>query len=404
MTKEEYINAHRDDDVRRLALAPAEGLSGEERREALVQIAGRQAARRKLPLWAATEGLLYPEHISLEQCSSEATAQYKARLAMRVADTGGDIADITGGMGVDFAALAPLFRNAIYIERQAALVALASHNLPLLGVTNATTVSADGTQWLRETERHFALIYADPARRSTSGARTYAIADCTPDISAVLPLLLAKADTVIVKLSPMLDHHKAARDLSPHVSEVHIVAYGGECKELLLVLSATPTISPTLYCADLSVSVEEPISLPSWSGEAPASPMKYIVETVASPLQDYSYIYEPNAAVMKAGCWGLLCERYGVSQVSAQSHLFVSHERVADFPGRAFRILAVTTLGRKELRRSLAGIRQANITCRGCGLTPDALRRCLKLKDGGDTYLFAATRADGERVIIVAKK
>lgn len=404
MTKEEYIRIHRDDDVRRLALAPAEGLSGEERREALVQISGRQAARRKLPLWAATEGLLYPEHISLEQCSSEATARYKARLAARVADTGGDMADITGGMGVDFAALAPLFRKAFYIERQAALVALAGHNLPLLGVTNAETVSADGTQWLRETGRHFALIYADPARRSTSGARTYAIADCTPDISALLPLLLSKSDTVIVKLSPMLDHHKAVRDLAPHVGEVHIVASEGECKELLLVLRAAPTDTPTVYCANLSKNGEAPVSLLSGVGEAPASPERCIAEAVTSPLQDYSFLFEPNPAIMKAGCFALLCERYGVAEVSRWSHLFVSKTPVPDFPGRAFRIHTVTSLSRKELRRALTGITSANITCRGCPLTPDALRRRLGLRDGGEKYLFAAARADGATVLFVTTK
>lgn len=412
MTTAEYILAHRTDDVRRLALAGPAGLTAEERRYALVQIAGWQAARHKLPTWAATDGIIYPEHLSIEQCSSEATAEYKAALIRRLVGPKADdaMADITGGLGVDFAALAPLFARTLYIERQEALCTLARHNFPLLSLYGAEIVCGDGLQTLAARPDHYTLIYADPARRNSHGGRAYAIADCTPDIGQAMPRLLEKADYVLVKLSPMLDHHKAAADIGHCVREVHIVAVGGECKELLIV-AGHGNAEPTTTCAGdfgtLTFTKEEaeirPVIAEALPMDNPKSAEGTKSEGIAFGCQDGGatelYIHEPDASVMKAGCYGLLCRRWGVAQLSPESHLFIGRGPAAGFPGRSMKIVKICGVRDKWLRT----LTQANITCRGFGMTADELRQRLKLRDGGDVYLFAATTAKG-RVIIAAKR
>ena len=232
----DFIRQHADDDVRLLALQATRWPAVDIRR-AIDQIAGRRTARTKLPSWAAIEGIVYPPHLSMEQCSSEQTAVYKADVARRLG--GESFVDLTGGFGVDFAFIARRFQQAVYVERQANLCEVARHNFGLLGLSQARVVCADGIVFLRETEP-VGLIFIDPARRNDHGGKTFAIADCTPDISKMVPELLEKAAHILVKLSPMLDWHKAVADLESTVcavSEAHIVAVKNECKELLLVLS-----------------------------------------------------------------------------------------------------------------------------------------------------------------------
>ena len=240
-----FIAAHIDEDVRRLALK-YQGTEGVDLKFALQQIAGRQTARRKLPSWAATEGLTYPPHLSMEQCSSEQTARYKASVARRiaeqaVAENGGGtvLTDLTGGLGVDFSFMAREFGRAVYVERDAHLCAIAGDNFRRLGLDNACTVCADCTDYLPGSGR-VTLFYADPARRDSNGARTYAISDCTPDIVRMMPVMLGKAEAVMVKLSPMLDISQTIREVEQggeaRVSEVHIVSAGNECKEMLVVI------------------------------------------------------------------------------------------------------------------------------------------------------------------------
>ena len=233
MTTEEFISLNADADVRRLALANA-GRNDIDLRFALDQIAGRQKARTKLPAWAAVDGITYPPGLAMEQCSSEQTATYKAAVAARLAGCQANSAhrsyepdsllvDLTGGFGVDFSYMAPLFGRAVYIERQAELCAVARRNAALLGLNKAEVVCGDCTQIIDEIG-HATLVYADPARRSASGGRTFAVSDCTPDMLELKERLLAKADYVMIKLSPMLDWRKAAADFGPCTGEVHIVS------------------------------------------------------------------------------------------------------------------------------------------------------------------------------------
>ena len=349
---------------------------------ALDQIAGRQTARRKLPSWAATEGIVYPPHLSMEQCSSEPTARYKARLV----GTGDAMVDLTGGFGVDFSFLAQGFAKAVYVERQERLCEIARENFRLLGLAQAEVVCADATAYLQQMPPTD-LIYIDPARRDDHGGRTYGISDCTPDVLALRDLLTAKARRVLVKLSPMLDWRKAVADVgTAHVREVHIVSVGNECKELLLLLAEGEGLR--LVC----VNDDDVFETTAQTAQTPP---------IAQP---FNYLYEPNASIMKAGCFDEVACRHGVAPIAPNSHLFVSGELVAGFPGRSFHIDAVTTLNKRDLKEALHGTTQANITVRNFPLTVAELRRRLKMGEGGGTYIFATTLASGDRRLFVCHK
>ena len=396
----DFIRDNADGDVRRLALQ-ADRHPGVDMPLALDQIAGRQTARRKLPSWAATEGIAYPPHLAMEQCSGEAAARYKAGVARRLCG-GGRLVDITGGLGVDFSFMARGFGSAVYVERQERLCALARHNLPLLGLGGAEVVCADGADYLRRMPRA-AMVYADPARRDAAGGRTFAIGDCTPDVLSLRDVLLDKAGVVMVKLSPMLDWRKAVADMGGCVAEVHIVSAGGECKELLLVLTQGGSPAPAVHC------VSDGADFVFTAGEEAAQgadTARTAAVSLPDGLQDLAgwHLYEPNASLMKAGCFGLLERRYGVRQAGRDSHLFLSPAAVSAFPGRGFAISRATTMNKRELRAAMQGISRANVATRNFPLSVAELRRRLKLGDGGDVYVFATTLADRTHVLLFCAK
>jgi len=401
MTTQEFITQNLDADIRDLALRHA-GRTDIDLHYALDQIAGRRTAQTKLPMWVATNGIIYPPHISMEQCSSEQTAMYKAKVAQRLIaelpvlpvlpPNPTTLIDLTGGFGVDFSFLAPLFDKAVYIERQSHLCDLSRHNMAALGITQAETVCGDCAQIIGEIS-HATLIYADPARRSASGGRTFAISDCTPDVLTMKETLLDKADFTMLKLSPMLDWRKAAADMGSHVGEVHIVSAGNECKELLLVMSRKFTGLERIYC----VNDDQTFSF------TPSQTSQQSLTSQLSPAPP-AYLYEPNASLMKAGCFALIAQRYACRPVSRDSHLFLSSEPIPSFPGRGFAIRAITTMNKRELKAALGGTGRANVSVRNFPMTADALRKKLKLKDGGDTYIFGTTTADSRHVLIICEK
>ena len=457
MTTAEFIQEYREKDTRQLALRSAR-FPDVDMPYALDQIKGWQTARRKLPTWAACDGIVYPPHLSMEQCSSEPTAQYKLNLAMewscriesselRVESLEGGVesselrvenserrvesselrvesseegvdnsseqpatlnsqlstlnchasrmTDLTGGFGVDFSFTSCAFASATYVERNAQLCHMVEHNLPLLGIDNAKVVCADAVDYLSTLDMQ-TMIFLDPARRDQHGAKTVMLADCTPDVVQLLPQLLKKSRFTMLKLSPMLDWHKAVEDLQGTVREVHIVSVGGECKELLLVLSEEIESELKVFCADLEAGGDSLfVYTPSSSRPAPNSTFN---------IQHSTFLFEPNASIMKAGCFDELAAAYGVSPVSRNSHLFLSAEPVGGFPGRSFSIERVTTLNKRELRQALAGIEKANIATRNFPLSVSELRKRLKLKDGGDVYIFATTTAEDEHLLLISHK
>lgn len=428
MTTAEFIREYREHDIRQLALQ-ANRFPDVDMPYALDQIQGWQIARRKLPKWAACDGVIFPPHLSMEQCSSEPTAQYKLNLAMewtcrieslelRVENselstqncrrqqfktqnstikTSTRMTDLTGGFGVDFSFTSCAFAAATYVERNEQLCHIVEHNLPLLGLNNATVVCADAVEYLSTVEPQ-TMLFLDPARRDEHGAKTVMLADCTPDVVQLLPKLLEKSRFTMLKLSPMLDWHKAVDDLQGTVREVHIVSVGGECKELLLVLSTVVESELKVYCADLSTASDTSslfVYTPGSSAPVANSKLK---------TQNSKFVHEPNASIMKAGCFDELAAAYGVSPVSRNSHLFLSDEPIEDFPGRSFVVECVTTMNKGELRKALVGIEKANIATRNFPLTVAELRRRLKIKDGGDVYIFATTTAEGEHLLLISRK
>ena len=399
MTTAEFIREYRERDIRQLALQ-ANRFPDVDMPYALDQIQGWQIARRKLPKWAACDGVIFPPHLSMEQCSSEPTAQYKLNLAMEWTCQVGHasrMTDLTGGFGVDFSFTSCAFAAATYVERNEQLCHIVEHNLPLLGLNNATVVCADAVEYLSTVEPQ-TMLFLDPARRDEHGAKTVMLADCTPDVVQLLPQLLEKSRFTMLKLSPMLDWHKAVDDLQGAVREVHIVSVGGECKELLLVLSTVVESELKVYCADLSTASDTSslfVYTPGSSAPVANSKLK---------IQNSKFVHEPNASIMKAGCFDELAAAYGVSPVSRNSHLFLSDEPVEGFPGRSFVVERVTTMNKGELRKALVGIEKANIATRNFPLTVAELRKRLKIKDGGDVYIFATTTAEGEHLLLISRK
>ncbi len=389
----QFVQEHRQHDVRTLAL--------QARRDpdidlpwALDQIQGWQTARHKLPSWAAIDGIVYPPHLSMEQCSSEVTALYKCAIVDSLPPGSHEmLIDLTGGFGVDFAFMARHARQAVYVERQEHLCETAQHNFGLLELNHATVMHGEAQGVLRDatTMPSSTLIYLDPARRDSNSSRTYAIADCTPNVLDLKELLFKAADHVLIKLSPMLDWHKAVSDLGNQVSEVHIVSTGNECKELLLLLSAGHDGGPTIHCINDD-------QLLAFTPSRDAQPL-----LIADNAQA-AYLYEPNASVMKAGCFEVLTSRYPVKALAADSHLFVSDDAIRDFPGRGFAIDAVTTMNKKEVARALAGITRANVATRNFPMTAQQLRQRLRLNDGGDRYIFGTTTATGQRMLYLCHK
>ena len=503
----DFIRQHQDEDVRQLAFL------GSKYPEvnmpfALDQIRGRKMAHVKLPRWASIEGIIYPPHISMEQCSSEQTALYKAELAARLlglsvsssenekecekasnshfskicefAGKGAvdsefaknegtckkqqiltecdvnvneikqepneedfseeiEFVDLTGGFGVDFSYIASrLGVKSMYMERQAHLCEAAKENFGRLGLKNAIVKNGDGievlhsfhskknaasdflgiteeqSQSLLKTNLGLKLIFIDPARRDDAGNKVVSLKDCTPDVTVLQEEMLSKADYVIIKLSPMLDWHRAVSELS-HVREVHIVSVNNECKELLLVLSARNMGMNMVSGTDLGEKHDENLRIfcinDSQSFVCDETEMASSAVKIASPdritspaLDEMPYLYEPNASLMKAGCFGVLSERYDAKMLSKNSHLFVSEDPVEAFPGRAFRIIAVSSFNKKELKRQLSGITKANIATRNFPLSVAELRKRLKLKDGGETYIFATTLSDESHVLVICER
>ena len=502
----DFIRQHQDDDVRQLAFLGSK-YPEVDMPFALDQIRGRKMARTKLPRWASIEGIIYPPHISMEQCSSEQTALYKAELAARLlglspssSENGeekdkecenasnlhlsencefagkgavdsefakneatckkqqiltevdrnvneikeephaGDFSkeiefvDLTGGFGVDFSYIASrLGVKSMYVERQAHLCEAAKENFGRLGLKNAIVKNGDGIEVLHsfalkkndaaseslgiteeqsrsllKTNLGLKLIFIDPARRDDAGNKVVSLKDCTPDVTLLQEEMLSKADYVIIKLSPMLDWHRAISELS-HVREVHIISVNNECKELLLVLSARNMGDMEASSADGEVKHAGNLRIycvnDAQSFVCDELDMESSSVIIAPPvLEEMQYLYEPNASLMKAGCFSVLSERYGARMLSKNSHLFVSMEPIEDFPGRSFRIIAVSSFNKKELKRHLSGINKANIATRNFPLSVAELRKRLKLKDGGETYIFATTLSNESHVLVITEK
>ena len=291
----------------------------------------------------------------------------------------------------------------IYVERNEHLCALARHNFPLLGLPNVEIVCDTAEKFLENPSSlhtpHSTIIFLDPARRDAHGQRTYALADCTPNVLKLRDELFKNADFIVLKLSPMLDWHRTVEELKT-VSEVNIVSVANECKELLLVLRKKVQ-KTRIFCVNDQQKF-------SYEVENDEKTVPCIAKT--DSLSEKKHLFIPNSSLMKAGCFAELCDRFHLAALAPNSHLFVktdesepSDTKNDDFPGKIFQISAISSMNKRDLRENLQGIDRANIATRNFPMKPEELRRRLKIKEGGDNYIFATTLANGKHVLIVCK-
>ena len=404
-----FIREHRRDDVRSLALQ-ARRYPSVDMPAAITQISGWQIAKEKIPAWAENEHILYPAHLSLEQCSSQATAQYKAEIITNLLHTeqehpaqnstptsAGTFTDLTGGFGIDCAFLSACFQQSAYVERQETLCTIAAHNFSLLNLKQVMVCHEDSIRYLQMMEP-VDWIFIDPARRDGHGGKTIAISECEPDVSALENLLLEKASHVLVKLSPMLDLTLALHDLK-HVQAAHVVSVNNECKELLLVLERGKELVPEeipIHCINLTASQKvQKLLFTRQQEKEHTCPYTPTLKT---------YLYEPNASILKAGAFRSVSSIYNVEKLHPNSHLYTSDEYIPDFPGRKFRITDSSSLNKKELKKLIGTEKKANLTVRNFPASVAELRKRLKLAEGGDMYLFATTLADEKKLLIACKQ
>lgn len=388
----DFILSHRNDDVRQLALKinKKQDIDSEE---AIVQIAGWQIAKKKIPSWAANDEIIYPKHLSMEQCSSEVTARYKSTLLK-----GDTMVDLTAGLGVDCYFISRNFNKAHYVERMDYLCNIAKHNFKTLGADNIEIHNDDCTEYLKSMQP-VDCIFLDPARRNEHGGKTVAITDCEPDITKIENTLVEKGKTVMVKLSPMLDIHSALSELK-FTDSLHIISVNNECKELVIVLK-----KESLH--ENNSHDETMINCEQITSNATSQHFSFTFEEEKNAKAIFAekpgkYLYEPGAAILKAGPFKLLSSRYGVGKLHINSHLYTSDEMI-DFPGRRFEVIETSSFSKKDLKTFLKDITNANITIRNFPSTVDDLRKKLKIKEGGQIYIFATTLNNGEKVLIKCK-
>lgn len=382
-----YIKRNADADPREIALHASKD-TAIDYAAAATQIAGRQTARHKLPLFAATEGIIYPVHLSMEQCSSQATAEFKASLV-----GGESLIDLTGGFGVDCLLMSRRFDTATYVERNTTLCSIMQHNKSLLDGDNITVVNAEATEFLTSCKT-VDMIYLDPARRDTHGGKTVLITQCEPDLTAINGTLLDKARKVMLKLSPMLDLTAATSTLEG-VDKAFIVSVGGECKELLLILDRHASGGTEITAVNLAAQGNEVFTFTRHEEET-ASP--------AYANEVGTYLYEPNASVLKAGAFKSLATRFALAKLAPSTHLYTSKTPVAGFPGRCFKVTTVHEFNKQGLKTLSTTCPKANIATRNFPLSPEELKKKLRIADGGDDYIFATTLMDKRRVMVVGRK
>lgn len=354
------------------------------------QFISRQKAKTKLPSWFQNQEVILPLPLSVEQASSEITAEYKAALLPKKAKKG---YDLTGGMGIDCSFFAKYSESVIYIEQNAVLAERAKYNFKKLGIENIECKNQDSIQFLKETFEKVDWIYADPARRDSSQNKVFLIDDCEPNTLKINDLLLEKAEQIIIKYSPLLDIKLAISQLQ-NVDAVHVIAVDNEVKELLFILKKSSNQNPTIHCVNLSHSKEKQIFHFNYEEEA---------EINLSYTKPKTYIYEPNGAILKAGAFKSIAKAFDLQKLASNSHLYTSDALIPRFAGRSFRCLATSKLDKKEIQRHLPNL-QANISVRNFPMKPEEIKKKLGIKDGGDKYLFATELSDKTKIILICEK
>lgn len=426
----EYIKQHRNDDVYRLALAKTP--EGVDLQYALQQISAYQTLTKKVPSWVECDELIFPRQLSLEQSSSELTARYKAELIKEfMGNQPFTHIDLTGGMGIDCYFIAQHTKNSHYVELNPELCQIAQHNFshlnPNISVHNTTAEEFlnQMTEYrVQSTDKSIAedskntksqlstlnsklstLIYLDPARRGDHGQKLVSIADCQPNVVELLPQMFALTDKVVVKLSPMLDITRAIGEL-PHIEKLYVISVNNECKELLLFINKNYTDDTQICAINLNsqqsivnnqqMTINSSLLTGTLANEASL--------TISHAQEVGTYLYEPYAAHLKSGLYKTIAQQYGCEKLHQHSHLYTSAELNLDFPGRRFEVKEVVPFDKKSAKALFKSLSKANITTRNFPLTVNELRTQYKIKDGGETYIFATTIYDNSKVLIITNK
>lgn len=389
----DFIEKHLKDDVRQLALQKFS--DDVDKMLVLNQIEARQLLSNKVPSWASNPDLLFPKHLSIEQCSSELTAKYKASII-----SGGDtFVDLTGGLGIDSYFLSEKFKTSYYVENQKELCDLAEHNYAVLG-RKITVVNSDAETFLDDCRDarpcvFTDLIFIDPARRDMYNRKMVSLHDCTPDVVDLVGTWRAvSVKTVMIKLSPMLDISVIINEL-PNIAEIHIVAVKNECKEVLVLLRLDYSGKITIHCVDV--------------GTRRATSLKYAIDDESAATPTFAttikkYLYEPNAALMKAGAFKLVSQRFGIDKLHINSHLYTSDNLISDFPGRVFEVVGSAPFSKKIKKELLKDVAEASVAVRNFPLSANELRKSLNLKESDENFVFGTTMMGEKKVVIYCKK
>ena len=382
-----YIHTYEDSDPARLALTakrdqhlPIQLIAA--------QIKSRQLAKRKLPELYQKEGVIFPHGVPMEQCSSELTAKYKATIV-----TGNSLTDLTGGFGIDAFYFSKVIENVVHVEQNAELSALVKHNSTLLELP-IKCIYATAEEYLSSIEEKPAdTYYLDPARRDANDHRVFMLQDCQPDLTSILPEIHKRKANCLIKVSPMLDIERALTTL-PNVSEIHVVSVRNECKELLFLLDSKPRNNLTYHCVNIVNEYDREEFTISNTEENTA---------VCKFGEVSTYLYEPNASIMKASLFNSLAKRFDLVKLHRNSHLYTSDLFIEDFPGRAFRVIKKMALSKKSVRSEIPTLK-ANLTVRNYPMTVAQIRKQIGLKEGGDDYIFATTLITGEITGVLCEK
>ncbi|WP_440121536.1 class I SAM-dependent methyltransferase [Tenacibaculum sp. Ill] len=349
------------------------------------QVIAKQKSEKKLPTWFQTKNIYYPPKLSIEQTSSEITAEYKSKLV-----NGDSIIDITGGFGVDCYAFSKRFKKVVHCEINEELSEIVSYNYQQLEVSNIRTVATDGLEYLKNTSEKFDCIYIDPSRRNDTKGKVFLLSDCLPNVPENLDFLFEMSDTILVKNSPILDISSTINELK-FVKEIHVVAVNNEVKELLFLLTKGHKQLIKVNTVNILKNSVREFNFNLGNG---------FKSEYSTPLK---YLYEPNSAILKSGGFNQIANQQKVNKLHQHSHLYTSEKLVKDFPGRIFEINNVFTYNKKKVKKQITDTK-ANITTRNFPKTVAQLRKETKLKDGGNTYLFFTTNINDELIVIDCRK
>lgn len=388
----DFIESHLKDDVRQLALQKFP--DDVDKVLVLNQIEARRLLSKKVPSWASNPDLLFPRHLSIEQCSSELTAKYKASII-----EGGDVfVDLTGGLGIDSYFLSEQFKTSYYVENQKELCDLAEHNFTVLG-RKITVVNEDSESFLSKNQ-NFDLVFIDPARRDIYNRKMVSLHDCSPDVVKLVetfPEMSPRKPSFLIKASPMLDISLITNELK-NISEIHIVSVKNECKEILIKIEPGFDDEIKYFCLNFVGNDLKSAQL-----------FEFSEHSESSANSDYApkikrYLYEPNASLMKSGVFKLISQRFVIEKLHVNSHLYTSDNLVSEFLGRIFEVVGFAPFNKKVKKELLNDITEASVATRNFPLSANELRKSLNLKESDKNFVFGTTLIGEKKVVILAKK